>query len=51
LEGQALENLSDELLIESYRKATELQLSYEFIQLMEVEMVRRSLMEDEQFTN
>lgn len=38
-----MDKLSDELLIESYRKATELQLSYEFIQLMEEEMKRRSL--------
>ncbi|WP_091483214.1 sporulation histidine kinase inhibitor Sda [Gracilibacillus orientalis] len=40
-----MENLSDELLIESYKKATELRLSYEFIQLMEEEMRRRSLMD------
>ncbi|WP_163537828.1 sporulation histidine kinase inhibitor Sda [Gracilibacillus sp. YIM 98692] len=38
-----MENLSDELLIESYKKANELQLSYEFIQLMEEELKRRSL--------
>lgn len=46
-----MKNLSDELLIESYKKATELQLSDEFIQLMEEEMLRRSLMENEQYTN
>lgn len=45
MEGHGLENLSDELLIESYKKANELQLSYEFIQLMENEMKRRSLMD------
>ncbi|UOQ47365.1 MULTISPECIES: sporulation histidine kinase inhibitor Sda [Gracilibacillus] len=46
-----MENLSDELLIESYKKATELQLSYEFIQLMEEEMIRRSLMDFLEYTN
>ncbi|WP_035724624.1 sporulation histidine kinase inhibitor Sda [Gracilibacillus boraciitolerans] len=40
-----MENLSDDLLIESYKKATELRLSYEFIHLMEQEMKRRSLVE------
>ncbi|WP_058307312.1 sporulation histidine kinase inhibitor Sda [Gracilibacillus massiliensis] len=46
-----MENLSDELLIESYKKATELQLSYEFIQLMEEEMKRRSLVQHLDYTN
>ncbi|SHN10288.1 sporulation histidine kinase inhibitor Sda [Gracilibacillus kekensis] len=46
-----MENLSDELLIESYKKATELQLSYEFIQLMEEEMKRRSLVKHLDYTN
>ncbi|HWO97935.1 MAG TPA: sporulation histidine kinase inhibitor Sda [Bacillus sp. (in: firmicutes)] len=38
-----MQKLSDKLLIESYLKATELQLSPEFIQLIEQEMKRRSL--------
>ncbi|WP_096153312.1 MULTISPECIES: sporulation histidine kinase inhibitor Sda [Bacillus] len=38
-----MRNLSDELLIESYVKATELQLSSDFIQLIELEINRRSL--------
>ncbi|MFC4404047.1 sporulation histidine kinase inhibitor Sda [Gracilibacillus xinjiangensis] len=46
-----MENLSDELLIESYRKANELQLSYEFIRLMEEEMKRRSLLDYLHYTN
>ncbi|MDX8045898.1 sporulation histidine kinase inhibitor Sda [Gracilibacillus sp. S3-1-1] len=45
-----MENLSDELLIESYKKATELRLSYEFIQLMEEEIKRRSLMDYLEFS-
>ncbi|MDX5476006.1 MAG: sporulation histidine kinase inhibitor Sda, partial [Bacillaceae bacterium] len=32
-----MRNLSDDLLIESYVKATELQLSPDFIQLIELE--------------
>jgi developmental checkpoint coupling sporulation initiation to replication initiation len=35
--------LPDELLIESYRKAKELKLSPDFIQLIELEIFRRSL--------
>jgi len=35
--------LSDELLIESYYKAKELQLSDDFIQLIQNEMKRRSI--------
>jgi developmental checkpoint coupling sporulation initiation to replication initiation len=38
-----MQKLSDKLLIESYLKATELQLSQEFIELIEQEMKRRSL--------
>lgn len=38
-----MKNLSDELLIESYFKARELNLSPEFINLIESEMHRRSL--------
>lgn len=38
-----MENLSDQLLIESYYKAIELQLSPEFIRLIEQEIERRSL--------
>ncbi|TCT27056.1 developmental checkpoint coupling sporulation initiation to replication initiation [Melghiribacillus thermohalophilus] len=38
-----MEHLSDELLIESYYKANELNLSEEFIQLIEDEIHRRQL--------
>jgi developmental checkpoint coupling sporulation initiation to replication initiation len=39
----AVRKLSDELLIESYFKARELNLSPDFIGLIESEMLRRSL--------
>jgi developmental checkpoint coupling sporulation initiation to replication initiation len=39
----AVRKLSDELLIESYFKARELNLSPDFIGLIELEMLRRSL--------
>ncbi|MCM3588852.1 sporulation histidine kinase inhibitor Sda [Mesobacillus maritimus] len=38
-----MRKLSDELLIESYFKARELNLNKEFIQLIETEIQRRSL--------
>ncbi|KZZ86008.1 MULTISPECIES: sporulation histidine kinase inhibitor Sda [Bacillaceae] len=38
-----MRKLSDELLIESYYKATELKLSHDFIELIESEIKRRSL--------
>jgi developmental checkpoint coupling sporulation initiation to replication initiation len=38
-----MRKLSDELLIESYFKARELNLNYEFIVLIETEIHRRSL--------
>ncbi|MFZ3588235.1 sporulation histidine kinase inhibitor Sda [Bacillus sp. DJP31] len=38
-----MKKLTDELLIESYYKATELNLSPEFIHLIENEIKRRSL--------
>lgn len=38
-----MEHLSDELLIESYYKANDLNLSMEFIKLIEEELQRRSL--------
>lgn len=38
-----MRKLSDELLIESYFKAQELNLSSEFIHLIEAEIERRSL--------
>ncbi len=38
-----MENLSDELLIESYHKAKELKLSNEFITLIKQEIDRRHL--------
>ncbi|MDL4841467.1 sporulation histidine kinase inhibitor Sda [Aquibacillus rhizosphaerae] len=41
-----MEHLSDELLIESYYKANELDLSREFIRLIEKEIQRRSLIHE-----
>lgn len=41
--ASGLRKLSDELLIESYYKARELNLSPEFIHLIETEIHRRSL--------
>ncbi|WLD95426.1 sporulation histidine kinase inhibitor Sda [Alkalihalobacillus sp. AL-G] len=38
-----MENLSDELLIESYHRARELKLSTEFISLIKQEIDRRHL--------
>ncbi|RBP94060.1 developmental checkpoint coupling sporulation initiation to replication initiation [Cytobacillus firmus] len=38
-----MRKLSDDLLIESYYKAKELQLSKDFIRLIETEIHRRSL--------
>lgn len=38
-----MEHLSDELLLESYRKANELNLSPDFIYLIKQEIERRSL--------
>ena len=38
-----MRKLSDELLIESYFKAQDLNLSYDFIHLIEAEIHRRSL--------
>jgi len=42
---EKMEKLSDQLLIESYYKALKLQLSPEFIHLIEKEMERRSLLD------
>lgn len=38
-----MRKLSDDLLIESYFKARELNLNYDFIRLIETEIHRRSL--------
>ncbi len=38
-----MQNLSDELLIETYYKAVELNLNHDFIELIRVEIARRSL--------
>ncbi|MBU8905606.1 sporulation histidine kinase inhibitor Sda [Desertibacillus haloalkaliphilus] len=38
-----MKKLSDDLLIETYYKAIELQLSEDFIQLIKLEIKRRSL--------
>ncbi|MFG6114255.1 sporulation histidine kinase inhibitor Sda [Halobacillus sp. MO56] len=38
-----MEHLTDKLLIESYHKALELNLSKEFIELIEEELHRRSI--------
>ncbi|WP_181350588.1 sporulation histidine kinase inhibitor Sda [Thalassobacillus sp. CUG 92003] len=39
-----MDHIPDPLLIESYQKARELNLSPEFIELMEQEIIRRSLL-------
>ncbi|WP_102026954.1 sporulation histidine kinase inhibitor Sda [Salirhabdus sp. Marseille-P4669] len=39
-----MKHLSDELLIESYHKACELNLSADFIQLIKDEIIKRSLL-------
>ncbi|WP_078390917.1 sporulation histidine kinase inhibitor Sda [Shouchella patagoniensis] len=38
-----MENLSDELLIETYHKAVELELNKDFIDIIHAELLRRSL--------
>ncbi|MBM7541704.1 sporulation histidine kinase inhibitor Sda [Amphibacillus cookii] len=38
-----MKHLSDELLLESYRKASELKLNPDFLRLMELEIQRRAL--------
>ena len=43
LTANIMNKLSDDLLIESYYKAQKLNLSTEFIRLIEVEILRRSL--------
>ncbi|MTT32478.1 sporulation histidine kinase inhibitor Sda [Terrilactibacillus sp. BCM23-1] len=46
-----MEKLSDDLLIESYWKAIELELSAEFIKLIELEIQRRSIEQKIKFMN
>jgi developmental checkpoint coupling sporulation initiation to replication initiation len=41
--AKVMRKLSDELLIESYFKATQMNLSEDFIELIRVEIKRRSL--------
>ncbi|WP_373893275.1 sporulation histidine kinase inhibitor Sda [Virgibacillus natechei] len=38
-----MENLSDELLVDSYKKALNLGLNQDFIRLLEIELVNRKL--------
>ncbi|MDT8861443.1 sporulation histidine kinase inhibitor Sda [Alkalihalobacillus sp. MEB130] len=38
-----MQNLSDELLIETYYKAVELNLNHDFIELIQIEIAKRSL--------
>ncbi|KGA98476.1 sporulation protein [Alkalihalobacillus alcalophilus ATCC 27647 = CGMCC 1.3604] len=40
-----MHNLSDELLIETYYKAVELNLNHDFIELIKLELLNRSLMD------
>lgn len=40
-----MDHLSDQLLIESYRKANELNLSPDFISLIKNEIIKRQLLE------
>lgn len=43
LRPTSMQKLSDELLVQSYFKATELKLNHEFIELIKLELKRRSL--------
>ncbi|UFT97848.1 sporulation histidine kinase inhibitor Sda [Radiobacillus kanasensis] len=45
-----MEHLSDKLLIESYYKANELDLSNEFITLIEQEIKKRSLLHEIEYS-
>lgn len=38
-----MEYLSDELLVDSYKKALDLDLNRDFIRVLEIELVRRKL--------
>lgn len=38
-----MEQLSDQLLVESYKKAQKLELNNDFIKLIEAELIRRGL--------
>ncbi|WP_277673370.1 sporulation histidine kinase inhibitor Sda [Piscibacillus halophilus] len=38
-----MEQLSDQLLVESYKKARKLELNHDFIKLIEEELIRRGL--------
>ncbi|GEL77516.1 sporulation histidine kinase inhibitor Sda [Tenuibacillus multivorans] len=40
-----MEHLSNQLLVESYNKARELDLNHDFIKLIEEELIRRGLNE------
>lgn len=46
-----MRNLSDELLIETYYKAIELNLSEDFLELLKKEIHRRSLMDKLKLTS
>lgn len=46
-----MEHLSDELLLESYQKANELNLSPDFIHLIEQEISRRSLWNKKEYSS
>ena len=41
-----MEQLSDDLLLESYHKARELNLSTDFLNLIQLEIQRRSLVDE-----
>ncbi len=41
--GGIVKHLSDELLLETYRKASELKLNPDFLRLMEIEIQTRAL--------
>ncbi len=46
-----MQNLSDELLIETYFKAVELKLNHDFIELIRLEIVNRSLSDKMKLTS
>ncbi len=49
--AETMYNLSDELLIETYHKAVELELGQDFIDLIVAELSRRSLADDIRLTS
>ena len=47
---EAMRFLSDDLLIETYKRARDLKLSHDFLMLIHQEMERRSIVDKQSFT-